>query len=134
MTKIIGAVLLLLALVPTTRADSGVASFLNFGSVTATTPVVISTVDTHSQPTKYYSLQVKASTGAATAWDVRLEGSLDGANWTGILAHSTADGDGTVKVSTNPVIFPAAWVRTRLNSLTFGSSATRLTVRVLGTQ
>lgn len=134
MRKILYAAAFLVALVSTGHADSGVASWKNSGRVTATTPVVISTVFTATQPMKYYALQVKGSTGTPSAWDVRLEGSLDGANWTGIMSHSTGDGDGTVKVSTNPVIFPAAWVRSRLNSLTFGSSATSLTVTVLGTQ
>lgn len=134
MRNLIAAAALLLTLASSSRADSGVASWLNSGSVTATTPVVISTIPTGTQPTKYYSLQVKASTGAATAWDVRLEGSLNGTNWTEIMRHNTGDGDGTVKASTSTVVFPAAWVRTRLVSLTLGSSATSLRVWVLGTQ
>lgn len=134
MKNIARALLLLVALAAPCMADSGVASILTSGSVTDTTPVVISTINTKSQPMKYYALEVKASTGAASAWDVRLEGSLDGSNWTGIMTHQTGDGDGTTKVSTSPVIFPAAWLRVRLNSLTFGSSASRLTTTVLGSQ
>lgn len=135
MTKFIGATLLFIALATAGRADTGIGYVSFGGSVSTNTPVVISTqTGTTHLPMKYYALQVKASTGAASAWDIRLEGSLDGANWTGIMSHSTPDGDGVMKVSTSPVVFPATYLRVRLNSLTFGSSATSLAAKALGIQ
>ncbi len=80
-------------------------------------------------PMKYYALQVKGQSVAASAWDVRLEGSLDGTNYSLIMAHQTGDGDGIVKVSTSPIIFPATWMRVRVSSVTLGSASK---IRVIG--
>jgi hypothetical protein len=46
-------------------------------------------------PFSTYGLQVKGTGAAPTAWNVTLDGSLDNANWTTIVAHTNgtnADG------------------------------------------
>lgn len=134
MKNLARAIFLLVALEAPCLADSGIASFQNSKTVTSASAVVLSTINTTGTPMKYYSVQVKGSTGTPTSWDVRLEGSLDGLNWSPIMAHQTSDGDGTVKISSSPIIFPASWIRARLNQLTFGSSASSLKVIVLGSQ
>lgn len=54
-----------------------------------TTPVVLLV----SAP-GHHSLQVFGVGGSPTAWDIRLQGSLDGTHWFDILTHSSAGGDG----------------------------------------
>lgn len=56
---------------------------------------------------------------AATAWDVRLELSLNGGLYTEVAAHATGDGNGAVKFVTGK---PAPYVRFRVNALTLGSA------------
>lgn len=85
-----------------------------------------------------HALQVKGAGAAPTAWDVVLEGSLDGTSWTTICEHSSANaqGDGTY-VTNNGVNHQAAWpmpalyVRVRVVSVTLGS-ATALNIVAQG--
>ena len=114
------------------RADSDpyVVQIATVNASGATT-TAFSTVTARGHAFKYYSVQVSGKGAAASAWDVRLEGSLDGANYTLIMTHQTADADGTVKVSTSPVIFPALSFRARINSVTLGS-ATGLNITAVG--
>lgn len=87
------------------------------------------TVTMTSDPKKYYSIQAKCTTAAATAWSIVLEGSLDGTNFTTIISHGTADGDGSVKAFSTP--FPVLYMRSRCVSVTLGS-ATNIITTILG--
>lgn len=98
----------------------------------ATSSLNTSTGAAHS-PLKFYALQVTGQDVAASAWSVALEGSLDGLTYTEILRHVTGDGDGVVKVSTSPVIFPAFFIRARVISRTLGSAG-KIRVLAVGTQ
>lgn len=48
-------------------------------------------VDVSGRPCSKFSIQVKGTGAAPTAWNVLLEGSLDGTNYTTILQHSSAN-------------------------------------------
>lgn len=79
---------------------------------------------------KYFAVQAKGTGAAATAWDMRLEGSIDGTNYTQLLAHATVDGDGVTKwLSTAS---PCLYFRSRCASITLGG-ATNVVVTILGT-
>lgn len=79
------------------------------------------TVDVSNRGLKFYSLQVKGASAAATAWTLTLEGSNDGTNWTTFFTHGTADVDGTVKQSgTAPLA--AKFLRLNLSALTIGAA------------
>lgn len=69
-----------------------------------------------------FSIHVKGTDAAATAWDVRLYGSLDGENFTELLKHDAGVGDGII-LSTGSVAQPMHYVRSRCVSLTLGSAA-----------
>lgn len=118
------------------RADSDVF-FVTLSSLTSTgsAGAVVSTAAVISHALKYYSLQVRGSTGTASSWDVRLEGSLDGVGWSSLITHGTADGDRYVKTSSaTAATFPLTWIRARVNALTLGSSATAIQVNAIGSQ
>lgn len=89
------------------------------------------TVDTSTNPLKSFSIQVKGTGASATTWDIRLEGSLDGTNFTQILQHTTADLDGIVKWS-GAGLSPSLHFRSRVAALTLGA-ATNVVVTILGT-
>lgn len=69
----------------------------------------------------YYSIQVKGVGAAPTSWTVALEGSNDDTNWTTILTHATADGDGTTKVLNTA--FPCRYVRSNCSALSLGGAS-----------
>lgn len=71
-----------------------------------------------------FSLQVKGTGAAATAWSVVLEYSLDGVNWTTAVTHNAVDGS---VVGSGATIFVAMFYRTRLASVTL-APATDLVV------
>jgi hypothetical protein len=87
-------------------------------------------LDASKAPVKHFSLQVVGTGAAASAWIVALEISLDNANWTEILRHVTADGDGVV-LSAGPAPFPALFLRSRCVSVTLGG-ATNIVATILG--
>lgn len=64
-----------------------------------------------------YAIQVVGVGGTPTAWDVRLEGTVDGTNWTELMGHATGEGNGTVKFS-GANRYPVDAVRFRVNGLT----------------
>lgn len=66
-----------------------------------------------------YALQVTGVGGAASAWDVRLEGSLDGSAWQTILTHVTVSGDGAL-VFGGANRFPIDQARINVSALTLG--------------
>lgn len=87
-----------------------------------------------SEPVKFYSLQVRGSTGTVTAWDVRLEISIDGVNFSPVVSHQTTDGNGAIKTSTSaPYGFPATFMRIRTNSIDT-STVKSLVINAIGTQ
>lgn len=77
--------------------------------------------------TYYWSIQVKGTGAAPTSWDVRLEGSNDGVNFTQILQQNATDG--AVVFSTTPAV--CAFCRIRVAALTLGS-ATNIVVTAVG--
>lgn len=95
------------------------------------------TVDMSTRPCRRFSLQVKGTGAAATAWNVLLEGSLDGTNFTTILQHSSANplganADGAV-VWTDAGA-PFLYFRSRsAATLTLGS-ATNIVATIAGMQ
>lgn len=91
------------------------------------------TVNVSAAPLKQFAVSVKGTGGAATAWDVRLEGSLDGTNWTQIIQHTnTLDSDGSTKPQLAGIATPLLFFRSRCAGLTLGVSATDVVVTILG--
>lgn len=98
-------------------------------SDTYTVPATGVTV-TASAPVKSFSILVKGTGSAATAWNVVLEGSLDNVTFTTILTHTQATGDG-VLLSTTTSFTPSLYFRSRLTSITL-APATAIVVTILG--
>ncbi len=93
-------------------------------------------VDVSAKPCSKFSLQVKGTGAAPTAWNVLLEGSLDGTNYTTIVQHSSANplganADGsTVWTEAGPFLY----FRSRsAATLTLGS-ATNIVCTIAGMQ
>lgn len=85
-------------------------------------------ISTHSR--QYFAIQVKGTGAAATAWEVVLEGSLDGTNFTTILTHkNTTQADGEVLWLTVPAM--CLYFRSRCVSITLGG-ATNVIATILG--
>lgn len=108
-------------------------------SDTYTTTANGTQVDASTKPCKRFALQVKGTGAAATAWNIILEGSLDGTNYTTILQHATsgnnppfgakADGE-TATADAGPFLY----FRSRsAATLTLGS-ATNVVATIVGMQ
>lgn len=78
-----------------------------------------------------FALQVAGRDGAADAWGVDLEGSLDGIHYDTLLTHTTGTGDGKMWFSGNQV-YPVLFVRPNVKSLTLGAAGA-LVVWVMAT-
>jgi hypothetical protein len=104
---------------------------VNSRSDTYTTPANGATISVVNTSAKVFAIQVKATGAIATAWVVVLEGSLDNVNFTTILTHNTATGDGVILFS-GASAFPCLYFRSRLVSDTLGL-ATNLVVIIMGT-
>ncbi len=102
----------------------------DFDSITTTGPSGI--IDISDNPLSIWSLQVKGIAVSATSWEVVLEGSVDGTNFSNILKHTTLKGDGVMMVS-GTTQFLANYFRISVNSLVLGP-ATSITVSVVGKQ
>lgn len=90
------------------------------------------TVNVSSSPLRTFSIQVTGAGAAADAWDVLLEGSLDGSRFTTLLEHTELTGDGEALFSgTN--LQPILYYRSRVVSLTLGG-ASSVSVTALGVQ
>lgn len=89
------------------------------------------TIDSHLAPLKIFSLQV-VITGTITAWDVRLEGSLDNVNFTQILQHTNTTGNG-VTVYSGSLLSPSLYFRSRCSGFT-GLGGSSLNAIILGVQ
>lgn len=111
--------------IPTSRAN---AFKTRVDTFTGTTNGV--TVDCTAVPLDTYAIQVKGTGAAPTTWDVRLEGSLDGTNFSQILQHTNSTGDGAVLYS-GAVLSPSLYVRARCADLALGS-ATNIVATILG--
>ncbi len=81
---------------------------------------------------KSFSMVVTGSGAAATTWDVRLEGSIDSTNYSQILQHTNATGDGAT-VFSGAVLSPCRFFRSRCAGLTLGG-ASDIIVQILGMQ
>lgn len=93
-------------------------------------------VDVSAKPCSKFSLQVKGTGAAATAWNIILEGSLDGTNYTQILQHSSANplGADTDGATVWTVAGPFLYFRSRsAATLTLGS-ATNVVATIVGMQ
>lgn len=108
-----------------------VGSYYNTRSDTYTGTANGTTVDISTRPLKSYSVQVKGTGAAATTWDVRLEGSLDGTNFSQILQHTNTTGDGATLWATT--LAPCLYFRSRCTGLVLGS-ATNIIVTILGAE
>lgn len=97
------------------------------------------TVDVSAKPCKHFSLQVTGTGAAATAWNVILEGSLDGTIFTQILQHATsgnnppfgarADGE-TITAQAGPFLY----FRSRATATLTLGSATNVVATIVGMQ
>lgn len=88
------------------------------------------TVTVTTAPLSSFGIQVKGTGASATTWDIRLEGSLDGANFSQILAHTNTTGDGAV-LWAGGVFSPALHFRSRVSGLVLGG-ASNVVVTILG--
>lgn len=113
-------------------AGGAVVTLINFATRvdTFTVPADGVAVNVSATPLKNFSIQVKSTGGVATAWDVFLEGSLDGITYTPTIEHTQDIGDGLV-VYSGALFFPALYFRSRCNTVTLGA-ATNLVVTILG--
>ena len=110
-------------------ASLAVSNPFNAGSDTFTAPGNGVTQSAFSG-VKSFSIQVKGTGAAANAWNVVVEGSLDNVNFTPILVHNTATGDG-VLLATTTSLTPCLFFRSRCRTLTLGP-ATAIVVSILG--
>jgi hypothetical protein len=117
---------------PSDQPAIPVTSAPNFGTRQDTFVAVGSgnTVNKSTAPIARFGLQIKGTGAAATAWDVVLEGSLDGINFSTILEHTSLVGDGQIMWS-GPLDSPCLYFRSRVVSLTLGS-ATNIVATILG--
>ena len=88
------------------------------------------TVDVSSTPLSVFSIAVKGTGGVATIWTALLEGSLDGTNFTTILAHTNVTGDG-LSLFIGASAAPSRYFRSRCSALTLGP-ASNIVVNICG--
>jgi hypothetical protein len=90
------------------------------------------TQDVSAFPHKYFTLQVVGTGAPATAWEVSIEGSLNGTHFSEIARHTDLDGDGAV-LWAGANVAASSFFRTRVIALTLGP-ATNIVVDSLGIQ
>ena len=90
------------------------------------------TIVAPANPLRVFSITVKGTGAGATSWDVRLEGSIDGVNFTTILQHITASVDGAT-IYSGGLVSPSLFFRSRVAALSL-SPATNIVVTILGQQ
>jgi hypothetical protein len=125
------------AVQPVSGIDGGVPVGVNIVSVpfdsrsdTFTTTGFGTTVNVSSHPEQTFSIQVSGTSAAASAWDIRLESSLDNVHFTQVLDHTNTTGDGVV-LSSGSILTPSLYFRSNVVSLTLGS-ATNVVVTIVG--
>ena len=79
---------------------------------------------------KYYSLQVVGVGIAPNSWNVDLQVSSNGIDWSTIMTHATGLGNGEIYWSGNQM-FPSRKMRAKVNSVDLGT-ATGLKVTIIG--
>lgn len=89
-------------------------------------------VNASTKAVQSFTVQVKGLLAPATSWDVTLEGSLDGVNFTPILQHTTTTGDG-VTLFSGTAFTPCLYFRSKVNSLILGVPVS-ISVNILGIQ
>lgn len=95
---------------------------------TSTSPGV--TFDASLAPCKSFALQIK-KLGLVTSWSVVLEGSLDGAEFSQILSHSSSsNSDGSMEWS-GQLESPCLYFRSRCTALVLGAG-TNIKATILG--
>lgn len=87
-------------------------------------------VNITTAPLSTFSIQVKGTGAGATTWDIRLEGSLDGVNFSQILQHTNTTGDGAV-LWIGASSAPSLYFRSRCAGLVLGG-ASNVVVTILG--
>ncbi len=88
------------------------------------------TVDVSLIPCNRFALQVKGTGAAPTSWEVVIEGSLNGAQFTTIATHkSGVDADGAMRWQGQPA--SSKYFRSRVVEVTLGA-ATDIVVNILG--
>ena len=97
-----------------------------------TTPGTGTVVTATVNPFKGYAMQVSGVGGNPLAWDMRLEGSLDGSYFSQLLLHTTSTGINEVLWS-GTLWSPALYIRSRSAGLMLGT-ATSVLVTILGVQ
>jgi len=97
-----------------------------------TIPGSSAVIDVSDAPMTTWTLQVIGEGGSPTLWEVLLEGSTDGINFSEILKHDTLTGDG-VNVFSGTTLFLASYYRVNVTALTLGP-ATGITANVIGRQ
>lgn len=97
-------------------------------SDTYTTTANGTTVTVATFPLKYFSISV-AQTGTVTAWDVRLEVSLDNTTFTTVLTHTNVTGSGVSLNYVSP--WPTLYFRSRCAAITLGAG-TNVIATILG--
>ena len=106
------------------------SSSTTFPSITTTGTGNI--VNVSESPMASWTLQVTGVGGIPTAWNVVLEGSVDGITFTEILKHQTIIGNGE-SVFSGTTLFLSNYYRVNVVSLTLGP-ATSIDVHVVGKQ
>lgn len=90
------------------------------------------TINVSSSPLRTFSIQVTGIGATATSWDVLLEGSLNGVNFTTLMEHTEVIGNGVALFSgTN--LQPVLYYRSRVVAVTLGG-ASAIAVTALGVQ
>ena len=87
--------------------------------------------DLRINPCQTFSVQVGATGGTPTLWNVVLEGSLDGTNFSTILSHTSANLGLNSIIGTGNQVFPCTYIRIKVVTLTLGI-ATSITVNIAG--
>ncbi|SRR6266498_4487904 len=100
-----------------------------FSQTIFTAPGNSSIVDATAAPPQWFAFQVAGTGAGASIWTAYIDGSLDGVNFTQVLAHITSTGNGVV-VTLGGSPFPSRYFRTRVGTLTLGS-ATNIVLNVL---
>lgn len=89
------------------------------------------TIDVSLNPMSYFTMSVTA-TGVVSLWNVILEGSIDGLNFTSLAIHTNLLGSGSL-IFPGVNNTPCLYFRARCSSLTLGLG-TNIVVTIFGAQ
>ena len=88
--------------------------------------------DVSLRPMRNYTMMAVGTGAAATAWAIKLEGSLDGTVFSEVMEHNTLIGD-SENLFSGTTLFPALYLRLNCTQLTLGA-ATDVVITVLTQQ